>query len=168
MCLEKGIASRDDIDKTMKLGMNHPMGPLQLGTFSSLSAHMSRIWHWWPLMLFYNPNEPLLQLICKLSYDASDNDFSLLIFQSIGLDTCLAIQQTLYQGTGDSKYRPSILLERMVDAQWYGRKNGKGFYEYDNSSWKTMKRSPMSKYMLFETSGHFKELILKSRGDQLR
>lgn len=43
MCLEKGIASRDDIDKTMKLGMNHPMGPLQLGTFSSLSAHMSRI-----------------------------------------------------------------------------------------------------------------------------
>ena len=85
-------------------------------------------------MLFYNSNEPLLQLICKLSYDASDNDFSLLIFQSIGLDTCLAIQQTLYQGTGDSKYRPSILLERMVDAQWYGRKNGKGFYEYDNSS----------------------------------
>ncbi|THH03813.1 hypothetical protein EW145_g5983 [Phellinidium pouzarii] len=42
----------------------------------------------------------------------------------IGLDTCLAIQQTLYQGTGDSKYRPSVLLERMVDAQWYGRKNG--------------------------------------------
>lgn len=49
---------------------------------------------------------------------------------SIGLDTCLAIQQTLYEGTRDSKYRPSILLERMVDAQWYGRKNGKGFYEY--------------------------------------
>lgn len=50
---------------------------------------------------------------------------------SIGLDTCLAIQQTLYEGTRDSKYRPSILLERMVDAQWYGRKNGKGFYEYN-------------------------------------
>jgi 3-hydroxyacyl-CoA dehydrogenase len=49
---------------------------------------------------------------------------------SIGLDTCLAIQQTLYEGTRDSKYRPSVLLERMVDAQWYGRKNGKGFYEY--------------------------------------
>ncbi|KAJ7687549.1 hypothetical protein B0H14DRAFT_3055383 [Mycena olivaceomarginata] len=41
---------------------------------------------------------------------------------AIGLDTCLAIQQTLT--------RPSVLLERMVDAQWYGRKNGKGFYEY--------------------------------------
>lgn len=54
------------------------------------------------------------------------------ISSSIGLDTCLAIQQTLYEGTRDSKYRPSILLERMVDAQWYGRKNGKGFYEYNN------------------------------------
>ncbi|KAH7098284.1 3-hydroxyacyl-CoA dehydrogenase [Auriculariales sp. MPI-PUGE-AT-0066] len=82
MCLEKGIATRDDIDKTLKLGMNHPMGPLQLADF-------------------------------------------------IGLDTCLAIQQTLYQGTGDSKYRPSILLERMVDAQWLGKKSGKGFYEYE-------------------------------------
>jgi 3-hydroxybutyryl-CoA dehydrogenase len=51
---------------------------------------------------------------------------------SIGLDTCLAIQQTLYAGTGDSKYRPSVLLERMVDAGWLGRKNGKGFYEYDD------------------------------------
>ncbi|KAG6898913.1 hypothetical protein C0993_002865 [Termitomyces sp. T159_Od127] len=49
----------------------------------------------------------------------------------IGLDTCLAIQQTLYEGTRDSKYRPSVLLERMVDAQWLGKKNGKGFYEYD-------------------------------------
>ncbi|KAF9529801.1 3-hydroxyacyl-CoA dehydrogenase [Crepidotus variabilis] len=81
MHLEKGIATREDIDTTLKLGMNHPMGPLQLADF-------------------------------------------------IGLDTCLAIQQTLYEGTRDSKYRPSVLLERMVDAQWYGRKNGKGFYEY--------------------------------------
>ncbi|KIK02450.1 hypothetical protein K443DRAFT_517155 [Laccaria amethystina LaAM-08-1] len=83
MCLEKGTATREDIDTTLRLGMNHPMGPLQLADF-------------------------------------------------IGLDTCLAIQQTLYEGTRDSKYRPSILLERMVDAQWYGRKNGKGFYEYTN------------------------------------
>ncbi|KAG6330878.1 hypothetical protein ID866_8212 [Astraeus odoratus] len=49
---------------------------------------------------------------------------------SIGLDTCLAIQKTLYTGTADSKYRPSVLLERMVDAQWLGRKSGRGFYEY--------------------------------------
>ncbi|KII95547.1 hypothetical protein PLICRDRAFT_34435 [Plicaturopsis crispa FD-325 SS-3] len=81
MCLEKGTATRDDIDTTLKLGMNHPMGPLQLADF-------------------------------------------------IGLDTCLAIQQTLHAHTGDSKYRPSILLERMVDAQWLGKKSGKGFYEY--------------------------------------
>ncbi|KZP08946.1 hypothetical protein FIBSPDRAFT_964386 [Athelia psychrophila] len=79
--LERGVATRDDIDKTMKLGMAHPMGPLQLADF-------------------------------------------------IGLDTCLAIQQTLYEGTSDSKYRPSVLLERMVDAGWLGKKNGKGFYEY--------------------------------------
>ncbi|KAK7472296.1 hypothetical protein VKT23_000416 [Stygiomarasmius scandens] len=81
MCLEKGTATRDDIDTTLKLGMNHPMGPLQLADF-------------------------------------------------IGLDTCLAIQKTLYEGTSDSKYRPSILLERMVDAGWYGKKSGKGFYDY--------------------------------------
>ncbi|KAJ8697167.1 hypothetical protein PTI98_006964 [Pleurotus ostreatus] len=30
MCLEKGIATKEDIDTTLKLGMNHPMGPLQL------------------------------------------------------------------------------------------------------------------------------------------
>jgi len=83
MWLERGVATRDDIDKTLRLGMNHPMGPLQLADF-------------------------------------------------IGLDTCLAIQQTLYAGTGDSKYRPSVLLERMVDAGWLGRKNGKGFYDYDD------------------------------------
>ncbi|KAJ3881913.1 hypothetical protein F5051DRAFT_75875 [Lentinula edodes] len=81
MCLESGTATRDDIDKTLRLGMGHPMGPLQLADF-------------------------------------------------IGLDTCLAIQETLYEGTRDSKYRPSVLLGRMVDAGWLGKKSGKGFYEY--------------------------------------
>ncbi|KAG2067899.1 hypothetical protein BDR04DRAFT_825693 [Suillus decipiens] len=83
MCLEKGVATRDDIDKMFRLGMAHPMGPLQLADF-------------------------------------------------IGLDTCLFIQQTLYKGTSDSKYRPSVLLERMVDAQYLGKKSGRGFYEYNN------------------------------------
>ncbi|CAE7097348.1 unnamed protein product [Rhizoctonia solani] len=82
MCLEKGVATRDDIDTTLKLGMAHPMGPLTLADF-------------------------------------------------IGLDTCLAIQRVLYEGTGDSKYRPSVLLERMVDAGWLGKKSGKGFYDYN-------------------------------------
>lgn len=81
MCLEKGVATKEDIDKTLRLGMAHPMGPLQLADF-------------------------------------------------IGLDTCLAIQQTLHRETGEDKYRPSVLLGRMVDAGWFGRKSGKGFYEY--------------------------------------
>jgi 3-hydroxybutyryl-CoA dehydrogenase len=48
----------------------------------------------------------------------------------IGLDTCLAIMETLYQGLGDSKYRPSVLLRQYVDAGWLGKKSGKGFYDY--------------------------------------
>lgn len=48
----------------------------------------------------------------------------------IGLDTCLAIMNVLYHETGDSKYRPSGLLKRMVDAGWLGKKSGKGFYDY--------------------------------------
>jgi 3-hydroxybutyryl-CoA dehydrogenase len=48
----------------------------------------------------------------------------------IGLDTCLAIMRVLHQETGDSKYRPSVLLTKMVDAGWLGKKSGKGFYEY--------------------------------------
>jgi len=48
----------------------------------------------------------------------------------IGLDTCLAIMKVLYNETGDSKYRPSVLLSKMVDAGWLGKKSGKGFYDY--------------------------------------
>lgn len=48
----------------------------------------------------------------------------------IGLDTCLAIMKVLYTETGDSKYRPSVLLGKMVDAGWLGKKSGKGFYDY--------------------------------------
>ena len=48
----------------------------------------------------------------------------------IGLDTCLAIMKVLHEDTRDSKYRPAILLGKMVDAGWLGKKTGKGFYEY--------------------------------------
>ncbi|EXF73386.1 3-hydroxyacyl-CoA dehydrogenase [Colletotrichum fioriniae PJ7] len=48
----------------------------------------------------------------------------------IGLDTCLAIMKVLHEETGDSKYRPSVLLRKMVDAGWMGKKSGKGFYDY--------------------------------------
>ena len=81
-CLYHGVGGRDDIDTVMKLGMNHPMGPLALADL-------------------------------------------------IGLDTCLAIMETLYKGFSDSKYRPCPLLRQYVEAGWLGRKSGRGFYEYD-------------------------------------
>ena len=80
-CLYQGIGKREDIDTVMKLGMNHPMGPLALADL-------------------------------------------------IGLDTCLAIMQTLYDGFCDPKYRPCPLLRKYVEAGWLGRKTGRGFYEY--------------------------------------
>ena len=48
----------------------------------------------------------------------------------IGIDTCLAIMKVLHEETGDSKYRPAVLLRKMVDAGWLGKKSGKGFYDY--------------------------------------
>ena len=80
-CLYHGVGDRENIDTVMKLGMNHPMGPLALADL-------------------------------------------------IGLDTCLAIMETLYDGFKDSKYRPCPLLRKYVEAGWLGRKAGKGFYEY--------------------------------------
>jgi len=80
-CLYHNVGTREDIDTVMKLGMNHPMGPLTLADL-------------------------------------------------IGLDTCLAVMETLYDGFKDSKYRPCPLLRKYVEAGWLGRKTGKGFYEY--------------------------------------
>jgi 3-hydroxybutyryl-CoA dehydrogenase len=49
----------------------------------------------------------------------------------IGLDTCLAIMETLCHGFNDSKYRPCPLLRKYVEAGRLGRKTGHGFYNYN-------------------------------------
>ena len=80
-CLYQSVGKPEDIDTVMKLGMNHPMGPLALADL-------------------------------------------------IGLDTCLAVMETLYDGFKDPKYRACPLLRKYVEAGWLGRKTGKGFYDY--------------------------------------
>ncbi|WP_419906673.1 3-hydroxybutyryl-CoA dehydrogenase [Hoeflea sp.] len=79
--LYEGVGTVEAIDTSMRLGANHPIGPLQLADF-------------------------------------------------IGLDTCLAIMQVLYDGLADSKYRPCPLLVKYVEAGWLGQKTGRGFYDY--------------------------------------
>lgn len=48
----------------------------------------------------------------------------------VGLDTCLSILHVLYDGLGDPKYRPCPLLTKYVEAGWYGRKTGRGVFQY--------------------------------------
>ncbi len=48
----------------------------------------------------------------------------------IGLDVCLAIMETLHREYGEDKYRPHVLLRKMVRDGKLGRKTGQGFYSY--------------------------------------
>jgi 3-hydroxybutyryl-CoA dehydrogenase len=48
----------------------------------------------------------------------------------VGLDVLLAVMDTLYQETGDSKYRTCPLIRKLVRAGHFGRKSGRGFYTY--------------------------------------
>lgn len=79
--VQEGVASPKDIDTAVKLGLSHPLGPLELLDF-------------------------------------------------VGLDTTLYILEYMYKETGDPKFRPCPLLRKMVRAGYWGRKTGKGFYEY--------------------------------------
>ncbi len=64
----------------------------------------------------------------KLGTNVPLGPFALADF--IGLDTCLSIAEVLFQGLGDSKYRPCPLLRQYVDAGWLGKKVGRGFHRY--------------------------------------
>jgi 3-hydroxybutyryl-CoA dehydrogenase len=79
--LESGLVTKEDIDKGVTLGLNHPMGPLALVDFT-------------------------------------------------GLDTSYFVASAIYEDFKDPRFAPPILLKKMVAAGQYGRKSGKGFYEY--------------------------------------
>lgn len=49
----------------------------------------------------------------------------------IGLDTILYTLDVLFDSYNDTKFRPSPLLKKMVDAGLHGRKSGEGFYKYN-------------------------------------
>ncbi|HEV2908507.1 MAG TPA: 3-hydroxybutyryl-CoA dehydrogenase [Candidatus Eremiobacteraceae bacterium] len=70
-----------------------------------------------------------IDTVMKLGMNHPMGPFELADF--IGLDTCLAIMEVLYDGFSDPKYRPCPLLKKMVAAGYLGKKSGRGFYEYD-------------------------------------
>ena len=79
--VQNQVASREDIDKGLKLGANHPMGILEL-------------------------------------------------MDVVGIDVIYYALQSLWEATGEERYRPCELFEKMVNDGHLGRKTGKGFYEY--------------------------------------
>jgi 3-hydroxybutyryl-CoA dehydrogenase len=79
--LEEGLGTIEDIDQGMKLGCNHPMGPLTLLDF-------------------------------------------------VGIDTTYSIAEILFNEYREKRFAPPPLLRRMVMAGMFGRKSGKGFYDY--------------------------------------
>ena len=54
----------------------------------------------------------------------------LVLADFVGLDTLLSILQILHRELGEDKYRPCPLLVKYVEAGWFGKKTGRGFYRY--------------------------------------
>lgn len=54
----------------------------------------------------------------------------LMLLDYVGLDTALWAAEAIYEEYKDQSYAPPPLLRRMVLSGWYGKKSGKGFYDY--------------------------------------
>ena len=65
-----------------------------------------------------------------MMYGANHKMGPLALADLVGLDICLAIMETIYTETGDSKYRPALTMKKMVRAGLLGQKTGEGFYKY--------------------------------------
>ena len=65
-----------------------------------------------------------------MMYGANHKMGPLALADLVGLDICLAIMETIYTETGDSKYRPALTMQKMVRAGLLGQKTGEGFYKY--------------------------------------
>ena len=69
---------------------------------------------------------------CKYGLNHPMGPFELI--DHSGVDILLAVMETIYADTGDSKYRPSPLLRRMVESGKLGKKTGIGFYDYSKGN----------------------------------
>jgi 3-hydroxybutyryl-CoA dehydrogenase len=54
----------------------------------------------------------------------------LTLLDFVGLDTTYYIAEAMFNEFKDPRWAPPPLLKQMVMAGWWGRKSGKGFYEY--------------------------------------